>query len=317
MLYVLFGTMWLVVTLVIVYQKALAKKGLSTLRKFDSPFHNKIYQLSFLAPFKWFVEDDQELTPKGEHMRTLIQMARYDKKFTVRSFMAYHFSLLVGAVLASLVVIYLLQYASTAMAVIFSVDGGGEIKNEGIDKRQALTVFIVFVALALFPKYHLQGIAKKELVRFNKELPMIQMFVILMLKSGKTVRDVLFSLSKLNTYHQETFIQGYRIYMRNPIEGMQYLKNKFPNGRFSEMFSLLEDIGEFARQETITILEGNMRSLTDETNEIKRKNDINRLMYSQFSMAPPFAALILLGILPVIVKGIETFSSQIGAGLGF
>ncbi|MEK3956016.1 MULTISPECIES: hypothetical protein [unclassified Psychrobacillus] len=309
MYYVLFAAVWLVIATIILYAHLIHRKELHTIRRFPSGFFNIMYQLSFLAPFKWFVEDDLDLTKKGEHMKMLLHMSRFNKRFTVRSFMAFHFSLLIGAILLSIVVIYLIPYTSTIFSVVFNIETNANGPGD-VSTGKSLLVFLLFLVLAMYPKFHLKNKAKKELVGFNKELPMIQMFVILMLKSNKTVREVLFALSKLNTYHRETFEQGYRIYARNPIEGMRYLKGEFTTGRFSELFDLLEDIGEYAKNETVTILEGNMRSLTDETNDVKRKNDIKQMVFSQFSMGPPFAALLLLGIVPIIISGINSFSSS-------
>lgn len=306
--FIIFLLVWGIVATVLVYGHLLRQKELSSIRRFNGEFFNVIYQLSYLAPFKWFVEDDRNLTKKGVEMDMLLKMSRFDRYFTVRSFMAFHFSLLVLSMMLSGLVIYMMQYAGEIFSFMFAI----ELETGGVTRKQGLMIYMGSLVLALIPKWYLKTKAKRELVNYNKELPTIQMFVILMLKSNKTVREVLYALSRLNTYHRETFETAYRIYTRNPAEGMLFLKKEFNKGRFAEMFDLLEDIGEYARSETVTILEGNMRSLTEEANEVKRKNDINRLMYSQFSMAPPFGAIILLGVLPVLMNGMSNFSINSG-----
>lgn len=218
------------------------------------------------------------------------------------SFIVLVISLIIGGL-----VVYLTQYSAVGARLIFGVEMEG---GEGMNISQATMTMMVFLLIAILPNTLLKQRSKKQIALFAKELPMLQMFVILMLRSNKTVGEILYALSKVHSNHKDVFMKGYRIYVRNPAEGMEYMRGCFAGSRFADMFDLLEDVSEYAREETVSIMESTLKALIDETNDIRRKNDLSQLVYSQASMIAPYAALVLLGIAPLVVMGINLFSSS-------
>lgn len=308
MIYAIFFAVWAVVFL-IVYSQTRASRAVEGDEQFEHPFFKEVYRLSYKAPFKWFVEENEHrLSPKGEKLKEQLELSGYDRNFTVKSFMAFKVMIFMASMVLAGISILLMDNMGKIMDLF--LDLPPTAADKGITLDMAIMTVMFYMMFALFPSISLKNKAKKAIVNQNKDLPMIHMFTILMLRSNKTVMEILFALTKLNTHHKEVFEQGYRMYLRNKSEGMSFYRSHFDNERFIEMFNLLEDIAEYAREETISIMESNMKSLVEDTNMIKRRNDLSQLVYSQASMVIPFLAVILLGAAPIIVMGIKIFTNS-------
>lgn len=305
MQYIVFFAIWIIV-FVYFYGKIREEKMAALRSPFDHPFFREMYRLSFRIPFKWFVEDDNQLTRKGEQMKEYLELSGYSRYFTVRSFMAFKVVLLILCLMVGSMTVMLMSNMDDIAKVLFHKS----IETKPVSLNAKVAIFSMFLLIVLLPNIIVKNKAKRAIVNHNKDLPMIQMFVILLLRSNKTVSEILYALSKINTYHREVFERGYRMYLRNKHEGISYLRSKFNNARFIEMFNLLEDIAEYAREECIQILESNMKALVEETNQIKRRNDLSRLVYSHATMMVPFIAVLLLGAAPIVVLGIRIFSNS-------
>lgn len=276
-------------------------------KRFDSPFFNWIYRYSNIAPFIWFADDDEDLTKKGEKILHQLKTGNLTHTLTVRSYMALTFLFLVASVLIGALLVFLQPYIPSIVSFLFDVDVS-EMET-AYNMRTSIIIMMLSLLIALVPNQILKARSKKTIVSNSKELPVIQMFIVLMLRSGKTVSEIVYGLSKLQTPHRKTFEHAYRVYVRSPQEAMDYLRKEFDFSRFADSFDLLEDVSEYARTETITIMEAGMNSLVEEIEQVKRRNDISSLVYSQASMIAPFSALILLGAVPFLIMGLSMMSS--------
>lgn len=304
-MYYILGAVWMLALLSIFNSK---KQNISTHdeNKFKSKFHNELYQLSFSIPFVWFVEDDDNLTVKGKVVKEDLRNAGYTNKYTVRSFMTFKVLIFLICICLGGITVFIMQNASMLSQVLLNI----KTEQQAMSAKDIITVFSFWLTLSLLPNLLLRGKVKKNIVSRNKDIPVLQMFIILMLRANKPITDIIFALSKLNTAHKESFEQGYRIYLRNKREGIDYLKSQFVGSRFFETFNLLEDIGEYAREDCIRILESNMKNIVEETALIKRKNDMSSLVYTQSSMLFPFAVIILLGAVPFVMMGLSLFAKS-------
>lgn len=288
-------------------------KDVREIKKFDDPLFNELYQWSFVAPFKWFVDDENRPTKdKNVEVKRWLVEAGWDRKLTLRSYMTLKVFLLFGSFVVFLFWTYVLKEWHT-VARLFT---GTEMDAIELTWQSYIKIGSVCLAFALLPDFLLKNKAKKVQKERVKDIPILQMFIILMLRSGKTIADVLFALSKLDTPHKDVFVKGYYIYARNRQEGIDFLIRHFEGTRFVETFYLLRDMSDYSRQECIRILEDGLTSIVEEINQMKRRNDLSRLIYSQASMMVPFAAILLLGALPFITMGLEIFArSFIGGGM--
>lgn len=279
--------------------------------KFESKFFNEMYLLSFGIPFKWFVDDDERPTEKKTmQLQKTIALGGYDKYFTLRSYMTFKVFITIMMLLVGGFVILIADYWHIVSSILFAVDSP-PIELTLSSKGMILGLFLV---IGLIPNMVLNSKVKKKLKNDVKDIPVLQMFIILMLRSNKTIAEILYALSKIDTPHKETFEKSYRIYLRNKGEGIAFLKKHFEDTKFVDTFNLLEDIGEYARSECIRILENNLHSLIEETAMIKQRNDMTRLVFSQASMFIPFIAVVMLGVLPYVVMGLSIFANSFGGG---
>lgn len=306
-MYILFFIFWIFVTITIYNSFVVGQNKSIDLYKFSNSKSNILYRLSYGIPFKWFVEDDDNLTLKGKTVLKDLQLTGYLKYFTVRSYMTLKVIIFMAALFCAIVNIFIANNADIFAKIFFGI--GTNENTASTDK--SLLIVCIWLMASLIPNIIIKTKVKKQLLINNKDIPMLQMFIILMLRSNKTVQEIMFSLSKINTNNRAVFEQGYRIYLRDKQEGINYIKSKFTNERFVETFGLLDDIGEYAREDCVRILESNLKSIIDHTNLVRRKNDLSRLVYSQGSMIIPFLALILLGVVPVIVSSIGMFTNTI------
>lgn len=312
MIYWFFFVIW-VITVVMIYNSySLKNEPRLQQPKFEKKFYNELYTMSFGIPFKWFVDDDENPThPKTKKLKAQLEMSGLDKYFTLRSYMTLKVLLLVVSLLAGGIVLLCMKYSYILSKILFNV----ETDPRPLTIQTTILVMCFFLLVALLPDILLKGRVKKKIKEHIKDIPVLQMFIILMLRSNKTIAEILYALSKINTPHRTAFEKGYRIYLRNQGEGLQFLKKHFKGTRFVETFNLLEDIGEYARSECIRILESNLASLVEEMNTIKRRTDMSHLIYSQASMFVPFVAILVLGAFPLIVMGIKIFMNSFGGGL--
>ena len=258
-----------------------------------------VFVWSYAKPIVWFVDDDVRNNKKLKKLNEQLSLAGLNEYFTVRSFMAFKAIVLIGSVFSALLLIFSLAYLPML------VSSAPELN---MSASNYIAILIFFFMIPLFPNLILKSKVNQRLKEDTKDIPVFQMFVILLIRSNKTVQDILYALSRINSPHKEAFEKGHRMFMRNPKEGISYLRNHFKDSRFSETFSLLDDIGEYPKHECVRILESNLNIIVEETNTIKRRADLTRLIYSQGSLAIPFASLLLLGVFPVIYWGLQEFS---------
>lgn len=303
MLYVLIAILW-IITFVITYTNILYKKyPFAKEIPFEKKIYNDIYVWSYAIPFKWFVDEDEPTEEKTRELQKHLILAGYTDKFTVRSFMAFKTMVLITMLLMAGLVLLAIEHMHTLIGVITQ----NPMEPLEVSPANKIMIVLFFLAGSLFPNMIIKGKSRKHTKEYTKDIPVLQMFIILLLRSNKTVQEILFALSKVDTTHKIAFKKGYRMYLRNQTEGMQYLKNYFKRTRFIETISLLEDIGKYPKKEVVRILESNLHSLVEESNQTKRRADLTKLIYSQASLGIPFLALMLLAIFPLLALGLRMF----------
>lgn len=272
--------------------------------KFPHPFFDYMYQLSYSVPFRWFVDDDENPTKKRTiEVKKLLQKSGYDRYFTLRSYLAFKVYLLLILLFVGVVILTVIHYWEIVGSVIFGVS----VEKVAVSASNVFFIFAFLLLLALLPDQILKIKAKTKQKEETYDFTHIQMFIILMLQSKKTVGEILHGISKLNTPYKEDFEKSYRIYARNKNEGFQFLKERFSDYQFIDTLKLLEDLGEYARVECIRILEEDLDGMIEENSMKKRRKDLSTLILSETSMFVPFLAVLIFGALPLLSMGINLF----------
>jgi hypothetical protein len=282
-----------------------------------TPFKNKwantLYRYSYHMPFIWFI-DEKEEHPKTKDMKNKLAQANLTHLFNYRSFTVLKVGVMILSIVLFLFLLLVMNNGDWFAKVLFNIETSTTPEVTPSNNNIKIIAFVVLLVMALIPNIYLKRRAETYKHLHLKDIPVIQLFIILMLRSRKPISEILFALSKINTRYKDIFDIGYRMYIRNKEDGLEYIKESFGETNFKETINVLKDMGEYSREDSIKLLENNMQQIIEKNNAVKRRGDLSRLVYSQSTIAIPFVAIIVLCFVPLAVYGIQIFSN---AGLGF
>lgn len=269
---------------------------------FKNEWANELYIMSYSAPFKWFINEN-ESDERVRDVKKLIIEANESHRLNYRAYTTLQFSIMMLAVVAWLAVSVILDNSAVAFQFLFNVDVG--VTDQASMGQVKLVLGVVLLATSIVPKYYLKTRANRNKFYFLKDLPILQLFIILMLKARRPLSEVLYVLSTTNTAYRQIFDTGYRIYIRDKREGLQYLREAFAETRFLDTIQVLESYGDYSKSETLNVLENGLKDITEHTNTMKRRKDIGSNVFSQISLVFPFLSALLLCFGPVIAYGMS------------
>jgi hypothetical protein len=283
-------------------------------KKFDSKFSNFLYKISFKPPFKFFVEDEDEegedVSEGVEKLKKLISLSDSSNLYDARTFTTLKYFLFLCVILVFSLNIIFLMRAEDILSIIAGLDKG-VINNMDFLKafQQSMILLMVISVIPLYPSMKMKQKVQKIKVEKDKDLPVLQIFLILFLRANKTIEEMLFSMSKLNTSYKGTFEHAYRISTRDKREAIKYLKQSFDNETFMESLDILNDLQDYSKDDCVKIMESNLVIITNELETNKRQSDLSSLVYSQAAIAIPFAAVLLLAGAPVAQYAINIIAN--------
>lgn len=281
---------------------------------FKEKWANELYKMSYQIPFKWFV--DEEKDKKAKEIKTMLSDANLRNRFNYRSYTAFRLTLFIGSIVVFLFLSVIFDNSQTVARILFNIPSVDITNNTASAIRQYKEYTVVLlVILNLLPNIMLRKRAKTQLIAQLTDIPVIQLFIVLMLRARRPIADILFALSKINTHYKEVFDNGYRVYLRNKEDGLEYIKERFGESPFKETVNVLKEMGEYSREDSIKLLENNMAQIIEHTNSLKRRNNLTSSVFSQGTIAIPFTAIILLGLFPVAIWAISLFNRVTGLGL--
>lgn len=280
-------------------------------KPFMNDWSNTLHILSFAVPFKWFIQTDTN-DKKVKDINRLIMEANVSKKMNYRVFTTLQIAILMMSLVVFFILVMLMHNITFLVSLLFNIDLTETMKSpDGVIKFKFI-VGAILLLLCLVPKFWLKRKAKKNKFSFLKDLPILQLFIILMLRSKRPINEVLYSLAKTKTRYKSIFEVGYRIYVRDKKEGFRYLEESFAGTKFMDTIRILSEFNEYSREDGIQSLENNMQEIIEHTNNLKRSKDLSNLVYSQASLFIPFLAVILLGLIPIAMYGSSLLDSPAG-----
>lgn len=283
------------------FYSSIASNG-SNSKPFKEDLYNNLYNISYLPPFIWFINPNEQ-DKKVKEIRKQIAEGNLGDKFEYRSFVTLQVSVLLISVVMFLISLVMINNGEFIVKILFNIQlQPVESSDIGTTK---VCIGMFFLTLGILPKLILKFRADTQRFNFLKDIPIIQLFIILMLRSKRTIGDILFILSQTNTRYKTIFETAYRKYVRSKDDAFKYLQACFCETKFSETLTILEEFNEYSHIESITILENNMQESIEYNNNLKRSKDLSKLVYSQGSLIFPFTACLLLGLVPVAYYGIS------------
>jgi len=290
--------------------KLLLSQNLGRKRPFDNEYTNLFYNLADVAPFKWFIEENPKHI-KALTMNHLIKEASLDKTLDYKSATALQFILLFVGVLGFLLINIALEPIINVFSFLLNLDAADLIGDLSTMNQIRIVAVVIFVIPALLIKPYLKQKAKKNEISFIKDLPLLQLFIILMLKSDRTINEVMYVSSTTKSTYQRTFQQAYLIYLRNPEEAFDYLEEVFDGTRLIDTVYTLRDFPEYDKAESIQALENNQEEIEEFTKQARKKAEAGKNMMATVSMTFPFLAVLALGAAPLAYWALGMISTSI------
>lgn len=258
--------------------------------KFEGKFFNIINLISYSFPINVFVKEERELSKREKKIEKKINELDLGYMFDLRSFMALKFFLLFISLLIFFIAMVIIKYYN----------------NGSFSILEHINYLIIIFIIPYIPDLYLRGKEKDYEKFYYDEVIILQLFMVLLIKSNATIEDIIFAFSKMNTYHKRTFQKAYRISLRNKGEALNYLEEKFKNTMFGNSFNILSNMFKYPKKDSVRILQANLRTMEKESLNQKRKKELTKFSYSQISVVIPFLITVFLGAIPFIKYGIST-----------
>lgn len=260
-----------------------------------SKLFNFLNIISFSFPLSLFLDDSKGLSEKEQKMEKTIKRLNLDNHFSLKGFMALRFSCFFLSIILYVIVVLISK----------------SLMKDSFNLGQTFLWLAAFLFLSFIPDLYLKRKEKEYQNFYYDEVIVLQLFLILLIKSGSTISDILFSFSKMNTFYKDTFKKAYRISLRNQKEALIFLENKFSDLKFASSFEVLQDLSEYSKEDSLRILGANLKAMEEEINSHQLKTELTKFSYSQISVVVPFLIVVFLGAIPVIKYGVEVMMESI------
>lgn len=297
----------LVVALTMVLFTMLFSQKMRHEKVFEDETANFLHGLSYLKPFIWFINPDEN-DKKVRAQQTMLNKAGLHTKLNYRSFISLQILLLIAGILLYGILFLSLEAWLFLIGFLFNMPidtTPGGVQNTRLFLAMGLLIVMIL------PTTLLRMRAKRNEYLFTQDLPLVQLSIILMLRARRPVSEILFELSRTDNRYREIFETGYRIFIRDKREGYEYLNLQFEGTGFEDAIGVLQAMGEFSKEESITVLENGLQQLIRSGQEKKRGKALVGNLLSQFSMMLPFGGVILLGAVPIVIYAFSMISTGV------
>jgi len=281
------------VAILIVFINIIFSQKLKYDKRFANDMSNRLYALSFVKPFVWFINPDEE-SPKVKAEENLIKRAGLDHLMNYRVFMTFQSILFIIIIILYAIILLFADQIMAFLDFIFRIPPAGT----GVTMETRIFIGVVLLSGILIPRKYLTRRAKKNDYFFTQELPVIQLSIILMLRAKRPMNEIMYTLGRNETRYRKIFEKANRIYLRDKVACWDYLRKEFKGTGFEDAIEVLENMDMYSRAETIRVLENGMEFLIQRSAEQKKKGAAFGNLFSQFSMAIPFIGVLFLGALP-------------------
>jgi len=161
----------------------------------------------------------------------------------------------------------------------------------------------------MMPRWILKIIISIRRSLSEKEVLMLQTYAIMMLKSGRPVKEILISLYERSKAFRDPLELAVNTYSADPNEALQELKDTVPNESFAKICVALEQTLNNDRKISLTYLE-NHRVLGKEINkQFRIRKNTKKKIFGLLLMIVPMMALMAIGAYPWLVFTLKQIDS--------
>lgn len=257
----------------------------------DGVFSDKLTSMSYKFPYKHFI-DPTESSKEAKGIKKKIADAQLYTVFTYRSFTVFK---TLSAFIGLLIVFSFVIFSMFAERLFPAISLG----TENITTIRFI-VLAVGGVISIFPSFWLNSQANKVKKMRSKDLPILQLFLILSLRTGRSLKNILETLGDLDTRYKSTFKTASLIYLRSEKDAFDYLHKEFENTRFDTTIRALSNMGYYSKKDTINLLENSLNDIILENKEKQEKKNVVNLIVTQGSLMLPLISLGLLVLFPII-----------------
>ena len=289
-----------------------ADKNLVFMDEMDKPFDNYIsnalYEMSFKPPFVWFIPDDPE-AERAKDMNATISKANFDNIMNYRVFITAQTLIMIFATIVAWILSMIFNNSQVLLKLLFNVNTSGSTPTFVI-------LLVVSMCLAMVPRLYIKMRADSRHSKFVGDLPVLQLFIILMIRSQRTIPEIFYVLSKSEMQYTEIFSNAYRIFLRDREQAFVYLRGAFHNTPFIDSLTVLETFDDYSKDDSANILQGQLESIIESVAVLKKNKNVLLGLITEGSIALPFMAIMLLGVVPIIFYGLDMMNGATSTTMG-
>lgn len=295
----------LVLYIIISISNKSQKLMLNSKRKFRGEIYNELYNYSFVSPFKYFIPE-KEKDKNAVKLTEQINQAELTEKFNYRSFIVLKLMLLFFGIILFSINLLLLENLGPIVKFLFNVKDFA--KGANLDTK--ILIALICICISIIPSIYLKYKAKNNLENKIKDIPVLQLFIISMYRSNRSVREILYVLGRTNTRYKEIFQSGFRIFVRDEDKGFNYINSKFKGTKFEDTLKIIRQSNDYSKSEIIRSLENNMQETIEFNNQRKQSANVTKLLYTDASFVIPFIGTACLTFVPLAIYGISLASNS-------
>lgn len=269
---------------------------------FDNALSNKLYQMSYSSFFGSFLPESADM-PKAQDQDKMFAESGFATKLNYRVFGTVQIMLFIAAFAATFLIGGIMALNPWIVKLLFNIEmAKGEF-------GPFLFIGMILILLCLVPTLFFKSKANSRHAGFIKDLPILQLFIVLMLKSQRSTAEILYTLGKTNTRYREIFDIAYRISIRSQTEAFDYLRNAFAGTAFVDTITILATSEEYSKQDSIEVLEGRIDSLIQDVENIKGEKGVIKGLLSEGSIALPMIGLMVLVVVPILIYAMNMMNT--------
>lgn len=284
------------------------QQRIGTAKPFKNKWTNLSYNLSFVSPFKYMISKDEDKIKEKNHKISRAGLENYLDARTLSSLQAGLFFI---GLIAFFLVLIGLEPLIRLLIFLVGMSASDTVIPQDLLAIISFVSLILAVVAPLSVELYINQRIKNRQVNLISDLPLLQMFMSLMLRSEATIEDMLYTLTTTETSYQEIFEVAYRKYLRNHEEAFDYLHREFKGTPIIETLILLEGFNDYARMDTIIAIENNQETIIEQTSLAKQKSNQFDNAIAVVSFALPFISVGLLALAPILYMVLDTIQNSI------
>lgn len=264
-------------------------------KPFSKTWANDLYLISFKSPVSNFLPDD-DFDEKAVKNNQTIAQAGFSEIMDYRVLTTLQLILFSIAVILTALIGFLLVNSLDVWCALFNLN-----PEEVSPMSVFMVIGCVLLLCSMAPKIYIASKAGSVRTDFIKNLPILQIFLVSMIKSNRPLQDVLYTLGNADTVYRSIFSNAYRIYARDKESAYDYLTSAFAGTGWTNTISVLRTSDRFSAVETCKALSNQLRDLEEEVSQMKSGKSNIKSLISEGSMALPLASIMLLTVVPILM----------------